>query len=51
MERALIVDGRNTLTPEEVTSHNFQYVGIGGVARMPEGAPSFVSDPSATTVA
>jgi len=47
MERALIIDGRNTLTPEEVTSHNFQYVGIGGIARMPELASSFVPDPAA----
>lgn len=45
MERALIVDGRNTLPPEEVTSHNFQYVGIGGIARMPECTPPFVPDP------
>lgn len=38
MERALIVDGRNTLVPEEVTSHNFEYVGIGGLALVPECA-------------
>jgi len=48
--RALIVDGRNTLAPKEITSHNFHYVGIGGVTRAPEGAPSFVSDPAATAV-
>jgi UDPglucose 6-dehydrogenase len=45
VERALIVDGRNALTPAQITAHNFQYVGIGGVAHMPEGATSFVSDP------
>jgi UDPglucose 6-dehydrogenase len=50
MERPLIVDGRNTLAPKEITSHNFHYVGIGGVARAPEGAPSFIPDPTAAAV-
>jgi UDPglucose 6-dehydrogenase len=34
--RPLIVDGRNTLRREDVLSHGFQYVGIGGVVEMPE---------------
>ena len=50
MERPLIIDGRNTLSPEEIASHNFQYVGIGGVACMPKGTPSFVPDPAAEAV-
>ena len=45
MERALIVDGRNTFSPEEVTSHNFQYVGIGGIAHIPECRSSSVPSP------
>ena len=36
VERALIVDGRNSLSCEQVTAHGFQYVGIGGVAGAPE---------------
>jgi len=40
VERALIIDGRNTLVVEDVLSHGFQYVGIGGACRMPEMASS-----------
>jgi len=36
VERALIVDGRNSLSCEQVTAHGFQYVGIGGVSGAPE---------------
>ncbi|MCU1271969.1 MAG: UDP-glucose 6-dehydrogenase [Acidobacteriaceae bacterium] len=36
VERALIIDGRNTLPIEDVVASGFQYVGIGGVARSPE---------------
>ena len=46
-ERALIVDGRNALSTKEVTSHKFQYIGVGGVAGMAESVPSFV--PKSTT--
>jgi UDPglucose 6-dehydrogenase len=49
MERPLIVDGRNALTPKEITSHNFQYVGIGGVAGVPEGVPSFVPNSASSS--
>ena len=40
VERSLIIDGRNTLSSEEVTAHGFQYVGIGGVCGAPELLPS-----------
>jgi UDPglucose 6-dehydrogenase len=50
VERALIVDGRNALSPEEITSHNFQYVGIGGVVHMPEDAPSCLPNPAITAM-
>jgi UDPglucose 6-dehydrogenase len=43
MQRPLIIDGRNALSVKELASHNFQYVGIGGVARVPEVGLSFVS--------
>lgn len=36
VERSLIIDGRNTLSREEVTAHGFQYVGIGGVSGAPQ---------------
>ncbi len=36
VERSLVVDGRNTLSREEVTSHGFHYVGIGGVSGAPQ---------------
>jgi len=40
VERALIIDGRNTLSREEVISHGFQYLGIGGISAMPKQSPS-----------
>jgi len=40
--RPLIVDGRNTLPREDLLSHGFQYVGIGGVVDTPEMVPSLV---------
>jgi UDPglucose 6-dehydrogenase len=43
VERPLIVDGRNCLSCEEVTSHGFQYLGIGGVSGEPETRPSLVA--------
>jgi len=36
VERALIIDGRNTLSRDDVTTHGFQYVGIGGVSGAPQ---------------
>ena len=32
VDRRLIVDGRNALSREDVATHGFQYLGIGGVA-------------------
>jgi UDPglucose 6-dehydrogenase len=40
VERSLIIDGRNSLSREEITSHGFQYVGIGGVSGIPKQTPS-----------
>ena len=39
VERALIIDGRNTLSPEDVISHNFHYLGVGGVSGFPQPLP------------
>jgi UDPglucose 6-dehydrogenase len=36
VERPLIIDGRNLLSPKEVTLHGFQYVGVGGASGTPE---------------
>jgi UDPglucose 6-dehydrogenase len=43
VERPLIADGRNALSCDEVISHGFQYVGIGGISGMPELAGSMAS--------
>jgi len=42
VERSLIIDGRNALSADEVTSHGFHYVGIGGVAGTPRGVATLV---------
>ncbi len=41
VERSLIVDGRNTLSREEVTSNGFHYVGVGGVSAAPQLSATF----------
>jgi UDPglucose 6-dehydrogenase len=43
VERPLIIDGRNALAGEEIASHGFHYVGIGGISATPETSPSAVS--------
>src|SRR5579863_2036955 len=43
VERSLIIDGRNVLSPDEVASHGFHYVGIGGVSGTPQGVGTLVS--------
>jgi UDPglucose 6-dehydrogenase len=43
VERSLIIDGRNILSPDELVSHGFHYVGIGGVSGTPQGAAALVS--------
>jgi UDPglucose 6-dehydrogenase len=40
VERSLIIDGRNALSRDEVTSRGFQYVGIGGVSGVPKQSAS-----------
>jgi UDPglucose 6-dehydrogenase len=40
VERPLVVDGRNALDANELTAHNFHYIGVGGVERIPTVAPS-----------
>ena len=40
VERPLIIDGRNTLCREEVTSSGFHYIGIGGISAAPQAAAS-----------
>jgi UDPglucose 6-dehydrogenase len=40
VERFLIIDGRNALSPEQVISHGFQYVGVGGVYGAPSPSPT-----------
>lgn len=50
VQGALVVDGRNALTREDVLSHGFRYVGIGGtcgIFRGPEGPSPNYSDLSA----
>src|SRR5271168_2561573 len=42
VERSLIIDGRNVLSPDEVASHGFHYVGIGGVSGTPQGVAALV---------
>jgi UDPglucose 6-dehydrogenase len=43
VERSLIIDGRNILSPDEIASHGFHYVGIGGVSGTPQRAAALVS--------
>jgi UDPglucose 6-dehydrogenase len=40
VERQLIIDGRNALSRDQVTSQGFQYIGIGGVSGMSTQTPS-----------
>jgi UDPglucose 6-dehydrogenase len=44
VERLLIIDGRNTLSREDVTAHGFHYVGIGGVSGAPRMTESLAND-------
>lgn len=43
VERPLMVDGRNAFSPDEVSRHGFQYIGIGGLSAVPITAESLVS--------
>ena len=43
VERPLMVDGRNMFSREEVSTHGFQYLGIGGLSAMPVSSESLLS--------
>lgn len=43
VERPLIIDGRNLLNSDDVTSHGFQYRGIGGISGLPDIEPSLAA--------
>jgi UDPglucose 6-dehydrogenase len=43
VERTLIIDGRNTLSPQDVASNGFQYIGVGGVEAAPQPAHSLLA--------
>src|SRR5271155_3288531 len=42
-ERPLIIDGRNTLSREDVVSNGFHYIGIGGISAAPQLATSLTA--------
>jgi len=42
VERPLIIDGRNTLSREEVVANGFHYIGVGGVSATPKVTASFI---------
>ena len=43
VERPLIIDGRNTLSREDVVSSGFHYIGIGGISATPQVATSLTA--------
>jgi len=43
VDRRLIIDGRNTLQVQDVTSNGFEYVGIGGLSAEPQLEPAMAS--------
>jgi UDPglucose 6-dehydrogenase len=43
VERRLIIDGRNALSREDVSSNGFDYIGIGGVSATPQVAASLIA--------
>ena len=43
VERPLIVDGRNALSRQDLSSNGFHYVGIGGVLATPQASQSLVT--------
>src|SRR5271163_201880 len=43
VERPLIIDGRNTLSREDVVSNGFHYIGIGGISAAPQLATSLTA--------
>ena len=43
VERPLIIDGRNTLSREDVVSNGFHYIGIGGISATPQVAQPLIA--------
>ena len=43
VERPLLIDGRNALSREDIVSHGFHYIGIGGISVTPAAAPSVIA--------
>jgi UDPglucose 6-dehydrogenase len=43
VERRLVIDGRNTLSREDVVSNGFHYIGIGGISGTPQLATSLTA--------
>src|SRR6202050_612513 len=43
VERPLVIDGRNTLSRENVVSNGFHYIGIGGISATPQLATSLTA--------
>jgi UDPglucose 6-dehydrogenase len=43
VERPLIIDGRNTLSRQDVVANGFHYIGIGGISAAPQQAPSLTA--------
>ena len=43
VERPLIIDGRNTLSGQEVAANGFEYIGIGGVSAAPQVAEAMIA--------
>jgi len=43
VERPLIIDGRNTLSGQEVAANGFEYIGIGGVSAAPQVAEEMIA--------
>jgi UDPglucose 6-dehydrogenase len=43
VERRLVIDGRNALSGQEVASHGFEYIGVGGVSAAPQVAEALVA--------
>ena len=49
VERAIVIDGRNLFPREEITSHGFEYNGIGGISGTPKTPTALVSQQASGT--
>ena len=43
VDRALIIDGRNALSAQDLASSGFYYIGVGGIAAVPQMAESLIA--------